>query len=96
MRVLCVFLSLLFLVPFSARCDDMQKQMQIASLKREISDLELKLDACKRNTKSWKAATIVGAAGVATTGAIAIGQGIKLHKMKQAGMTTQEEKKGQE
>ena len=96
MRILCVFLSLLFLVPPMAHCDDMEKQMQIASLKREISDLELKLDACKRNTKSWKAATIVGAAGVATTGAIAIGQGIKLHKMKQSGMTTQEEKKGQE
>ena len=92
MRILCVFLSLLLLVPLSAHCDDMEKQMQIASLKREISDLELELDACKRNTKGWKAATIVGAAGVATTGAIAIGQGIKLHKMKQSGMTEQEEK----
>ena len=79
-------------MPPMACCDDMQKQMQIASLKREISDLEIELEACKRNTKSWKAATIVGAAGVATTGAIAIGQGIKLHKMKQSGMTEQTQK----
>ena len=76
-----------------AHCDDMQKQMQVAQLKREISDLELELDACKRNTKSWKAATIVGVVGTATTGAIAIGQGIKLHKMKQSDMTEQAEKK---
>lgn len=96
MRKFGLFIIILFCAPIVAHGDDTQKQMQITSLKREISDLELELDACKRNTKNWKTATIVGAVGVATTGAIAIGQGIKLHKMKQAGMTTQEEKKGQE
>ena len=88
-----IFFILVLCIPITAYCDDMQKQMQIASLKREISDLELELDACKQSNKGWRAATIVGAAGVATTGAIAIGQGIKLHKMKQSGMTEQQAEK---
>lgn len=62
--------------------DDMQKQMQIASLKREISELEIQLGECKRNNKNWKTATYVGAAGTAITGVAAIAQGIKLNKLK--------------
>lgn len=85
-------LTLFFIcVPGFLRADDMQKQMQIASLKREISELELELAACKQSNKGWRTATVVGAVGAATTGAIAIGQGVKLHKMKQAGMEQKKE-----
>ncbi len=84
------FLLLVFvLFPAIARAEDygvndadMQKQMQIASLKREISELEIELDACKRKNKNWKTATYVGAAGTAVTGVAAIAQGIKLNNIK--------------
>ena len=75
-----------FFVPF-ARVDDvaidMSRQMQIASLKREISELEIKLAECSRKNKNWKTATWVGAAGAVATGTAAVVQGVKLHKLKQ-------------
>ena len=83
------FLLLIFiLLPVFTRADDgvndadMQKQMQIASLKREIGELELQLNECKRKNKNWKTATYVGAAGTAVTGVAAIAQGIKLNNIK--------------
>ena len=72
-----------------ARADDavvmdesMQKQMQIASLKREISELEIQLSECKRKNKNWKTATWVGAAGTVATSTAAIVQGVKLNNLK--------------
>lgn len=62
--------------------DDMSKQMQIASLKREISELEIQLSECKRKNKNWRTATWIGAAGTVATGTGAIIQGVKLNKLK--------------
>ena len=79
------FIILLFIPAFAYADDvavDMSRQMQIASLKREISDLEIKLAECSRKNKNWKTATWVGAAGTAVTGTAAIVQGVKLHKLK--------------
>ena len=67
---------------YGANDADMQKQMQIASLRREIDELELQLSECQRKNKNWKTATYVGAAGTAVTGVAAIAQGIKLNNIK--------------
>ena len=61
---------------------DTSRQMQIASLKREISELDIKLQECTRKNKNWKTATWVGAAGTVATGTAAIVQGVKLNKLK--------------
>ena len=62
--------------------DTTQKQMQISSLKREITDLENQLAECKRKNKNWRTATWIGAAGTVATGTGAIIQGVKLHNLK--------------
>ena len=98
---LWVFLFMLLSVLF-AYADEMaidtSRQMQIASLKREISELEIKLSECSRKNKNWKTATWIGAAGTVATGTAAIVQAVKLNKLKQenesAGKTeTQADKK---
>ena len=61
---------------------DTSRQMQIASLKREISELEIKLSECQRKNKNWRTVTWVGAAGTVATGTAAIVQGVKLNKLK--------------
>ena len=76
---------LVFSVPFAHADDaaiDMSRQMQIASLKREISELEIKLSECSRKNKNWKTATWIGAAGTVATGTAAIVQGMKLNNLK--------------
>ena len=81
-----VFIILLFIPEFTYADDvaiDMSRQMQIASLKREISELEIKLAECSRKNKNWKTATWIGAAGTVATGTAAVVQGVKLHKLKQ-------------
>ena len=79
------FLFILFSLSF-AHADgmaiDTSRQMQIASLKREISELEIQLSECKRKNKNWRTATWVGAAGTVATGTAAIVQGVKLNKLK--------------
>ena len=89
MKKLGIFLLFFLGLPAVVRADDygvndadMQKQMQIASLKREITELEIQLNECKRKNKNWKTATYVGAAGTAITGVAAIAQGIKLNNIK--------------
>ncbi len=81
-----VYIILLF-IPSFARADeisvDTSRQMQIASLKREISELEIKLSECSRKNKNWRTATWVGAAGTVATGTAAIVQAVKLNKLKQ-------------
>lgn len=82
---LWAFLFILLSVPFAHADDaaiDMSRQMQIASLKREISELEIKLAECSRKNKNWRTATWVGAAGTVATGTAAIVQGVKLNKLK--------------
>ena len=61
---------------------DMQRAMQIAALKREVSELEIQLSECKRKNKNWKTATWIGAAGTVATGTAAIVQGVKLNNLK--------------
>lgn len=82
---LWAFLFMLLSVSF-AYADEMtidtSRQMQIASLKREISELEIKLGECTRKNKNWRTATWVGAAGTVATGTAAIVQGVKLNKLK--------------
>lgn len=79
------FIILLFIPAFAHADDaaiDMSRQMQIASLKREISELEIKLSECSRKNKNWRTATWIGAAGTVATGTAAIVQGVKLNKLK--------------
>ena len=81
-----VYIILLF-IPSFAHADEMaidtSRQMQIASLKREISELEIKLQECTRKNKNWRTATWIGAAGTVATGTAAIVQAVKLNKLKQ-------------
>ena len=62
--------------------DDMARQMELSKLKREISELEIKLSECKRKNKNWRTATWIGAAGTVATGTAAIVQGVKLNNLK--------------
>ena len=82
---------LIFLILFSpvVRADDtgvmdadMARQMELSKLKREVSELEIKLSECKRKNKNWKTATWIGAAGTVATGTAAIVQGVKLNNLK--------------
>lgn len=85
MKYLGMIFFTLFIAPFAHADEgaiDTAKQMQIASLKREISELEIQLSECQRKNKNWRTATWIGAAGVATTGTAAIIQGVKLNKLK--------------
>ena len=85
MKIFLLFL-ILFMPTFVRGEDivdaDMQRAMQISSLKREISELENQLSECKRKNKNWKTATWIGAAGTVATGAAAIAQGVKLNNLK--------------
>ena len=87
-KVLVIFL-ILFL-PLVVRADDggvmdadMARQMELSKLKREVSELEIKLSECKRKNKNWRTATWIGAAGTVATGTAAIVQAVKLNKLKQ-------------
>ncbi len=82
---------LIFLILFSpvVRADDsgfvdadMARQMELSKLKREVSELEIKLSECKRKNKNWRTATWIGAAGTVATGTAAIVQGVKLNNLK--------------
>ncbi len=82
-------LFLILFIPQFVRADDgaiadtdMQRAMQIASLKREVSELEIQLSECQRKNKNWKTATWIGAAGTVATGTAAIVQGVKLNNLK--------------
>ena len=72
---------------------DTSRQMQIASLKREIIELENQLSECKRKNKNWRTATWIGAAGTVATGTAAIVQAVKLNKLKQENETSGNTKK---
>ncbi len=96
-KFLTVFLISLLMSPMVRAGDysvDTSRQMQIASLKREISELEIKLAECSRKNKNWKTATWIGAAGVATTGTAAIIQGVKLNKLKRENSAENKETTG--
>ena len=62
--------------------DDMARQLELSKLKREVSELEIKLSECKRKNKNWRTATWIGAAGTVATGTAAIVQGVKLNNLK--------------
>ena len=84
-RYILIF-SILFYAPFAYGEDivdaDMARQMELSKLKREISELEIKLSECKRKNKNWRTATWIGAAGTVATGTAAIVQGVKLNNLK--------------
>jgi len=80
---------LILFSPVAARADDsgfvdadMARQMELSKLKREVSELEIKLSECKRKNKNWRTATWIGAAGTVATGTAAIVQGVKLNNLK--------------
>ena len=83
------FVIFLFLFPFVAMANDVATtddvavlQATVASLKREIEQLDKDLSECKQNTKGWTVATVVGSVGTVATGVGAAIQGSMLHKMK--------------
>ena len=84
-RYILIF-SILFYAPFTYGEDivdaDMARQMELSKLKREVSELEIKLSECKRKNKNWRTATWIGAAGTVATGTAAIVQGVKLNNLK--------------
>ncbi len=84
-RYILIF-SILFYAPFAYGEDivdaDMARQMELSKLKREVSELEIKLSECKRKNKNWRTATWIGAAGTVATGTAAIVQGVKLNNLK--------------
>ena len=73
--------------------DDMAKQMELSKLKREVSELEIKLSECKRKNKNWKTATWIGAAGTVATGTAAIVQGVKLNNLKKEKANVKQDEK---
>lgn len=73
--------------------DDMAKQMELSKLKREVSELEIKLSECKRKNKNWKTATWIGAAGTVATGTAAIVQGVKLNNLKKEKANAKQDEK---
>ena len=83
-----ILLFLILFIPQIVRADDavvsddMVKQLELSKLKREVSELEIKLSECKRKNKNWKTATWIGAAGTVATGTAAIVQGVKLNNLK--------------
>ena len=99
-RYILIFLTI-FIPPFVRADDgaivdsDMQRAMQIASLKREVSELEIQLSECRRKNKNWKTATWIGAAGTVATGTAAIVQGVKLTNLKKEKAKPTEGTKGE-
>lgn len=94
-KFLTVFLISLLMSPMVRAGDysvDISRQTQIASLKREISELEIKLAECERKNKNWRTATWIGAAGTVATGTAAIVQGVKLNKLKRKNESQSEKK----
>jgi hypothetical protein len=79
---LILFIPQIVLAEDANVSDDMSKQMELSKLKREVSELEIKLSECKRKNKNWKTATWIGAAGTVATGTAAIVQGVKLNNLK--------------
>ena len=83
-----ILLFLILFIPQIVRADDavvsddMVKQLELSKLKREVSELEIKLSECKRKTKNWRTATWIGAAGTVATGTAAIVQGVKINNLK--------------
>ena len=87
-KVKKILLFLILFIPQIVRADDaslshdMARQMELSKLKREVSELEIKLSECKRKNKNWRTATLIGAAGTVATGTAAIVQGVKLNNLK--------------
>ena len=79
---LILFIPQIVLAEDANVSDDMAKQMELSKLKREVSELEIKLSECKRKNKNWRTATWIGAAGTVATGTAAIVQGVKLNNLK--------------
>ena len=83
-----ILLFLILFIPQIVRADDavvsddMVKQLELSKLKREVSELEIKLSECKRKNKNWRTATWIGEAGTVATGTAAIVQGVKLNNLK--------------
>ena len=73
--------------------DDMSKQMELSKLKREVSELEIKLSECTRKNKNWKTATWIGAAGTVATGTAAIVLGVKLNNLKKEKANAKQDEK---
>lgn len=68
-----------------------EKEAKLVYLQEQVDSLNKQILECERKNKRWGAATAVGAAGTVATGVGAIFQGIKLKKMKNSGMSEQED-----
>ena len=95
-----ILIFLILFSPVAARADDtgvmdadMSKQMELSKLKREVSELEIKLSECERKNKNWRTATWIGAAGTVATGTAAIVQGVKLNNLKKEKANAKQDEK---
>lgn len=60
------------------------EQELIETLENDIRILDEEIDKCKKQKKTWVAATVIGAAGVVATGTAAAVQGVQLQQQKDA------------
>ena len=62
--------------------EDVDEEAAIATLENDIRILDEEIAKCEKQKKGWLAATVVGGAGVLSTGIAAAVQGVKLKEQK--------------
>ncbi len=71
-----------FIVQSGESIEDFDEDAAIATLENDIAILDEEIAKCKKQKKGWIAATVIGAAGVVSTGVAAGVQGVKIKDQK--------------
>lgn len=71
-----------FVVQSGESIEDFDEDAAIATLENDIAILDEEIAKCKKQKKGWIAATVIGAAGVVSTGVAAGVQGVKIKDQK--------------
>lgn len=62
---------------------DPEEEKAIAELEAEIRAIDEEINKCEKQKKGWIAATVIGGAGVLSTGVAATVQGVKIKEQKE-------------
>ena len=62
--------------------EDLDEDAAIATLENDIRILDEEIAKCEKQKKGWIAATVIGSAGVLSTGVAAAVQGVKIKEQK--------------
>ena len=62
--------------------EDADEAAAIATLENDIRILDEEIEKCEKQKKGWIAATVIGGAGVLSTGVAAAVQGVKIKEQK--------------